>query len=391
MKNNLYLLNAILFIGIVLNSQLCCSQNIDNTKSSIQKEIRENNREWIFKIEGIIIDSLKARFSGNLVNNLSLYFEKRNDNDWSIHVPDSIYYRYDKLDVSAYRKNKEWCDVVLLDSSKFVKYNVFNVLFFSDKSPIKLEASLLSVLEDESIALTTSYLDTEYVNGKKMATLYSEMIRNEISQEEVVETIINYTKATPCSYAIMKMIAGGGYPFDEVKLDTVKKLYSLFTNPVKQTVSGKNFELYIKDKEAYESNNKIQVFNLPRCDNDLVEPFINNDEKYKLIIFSSFGCAPCHKIIPVYKEIYHDLSDKLDMVYISVDDRESSKLWLNVLENHEIPWRSYFSYDIEGGILQKYMIRFIPSALLVYPDMTFKKIDLRKDDEKRMLYQLMIQ
>ena len=77
------------------------------------------------------------------------------------------------------------------------------------------------------------------------------------------------------------------------------------------------------------------------------------------------------------------------MLYITVDTKKMAKEWnLHVLEKYEVPWRSYFSYDIEGGILQKYKFSAVPSSLLVNPDLTFQEIDIRNDEDKIRLYEL---
>ncbi|MDO5523934.1 MAG: hypothetical protein Q4G48_07820, partial [Bacteroidia bacterium] len=78
-----------------------------------------------------------------------------------------------------------------------------------------------------------------------------------------------------------------------------------------------------------------------------------------------------------------------DMLYISVDNKEQSDQWNKILEKYEIPWRSYFSYGIKGGILQKYLLTAVPSSLLVMPDMTFEKINVRDQKNKDKLYELL--
>jgi hypothetical protein len=219
-----------------------------------------------------------------------------------------------------------------------------------------------------------------------MATLLTEMRYNEISQKEALKTILEYARSSPNSFAIMKII--DGFLSDNIELETYKEIYAIFTDEVKNAPAGNLFRLYIEDRQAYESNTKIRFFNLPRSDNQNVESFIQDDKKYKLIIFSSVGCSPCHEAIPIYKQIYNDMSDELDMLYISVDTKDQAEAWNRILTKYEIPWRSYFSYNIEGGILQKYMLRTVPNSLLVNPDLTFERIDVRDEKDRVKLYEL---
>ncbi|MEA4821017.1 MAG: thioredoxin-like domain-containing protein [Erysipelotrichales bacterium] len=349
---------------------------------SNKKELTKTLR---FQIDGIAPDSLKANFYGNF--NQTIFFDKQNNTDWKISVPDSIYDDYESLILQALLPNNGWTEIMLVDSPKFVKYNVTNVLFFTDKNPSIIKAKFHSLIDNNILVMTTSYMDTEYANGKKTADLLSKMRRDEISKDKTVDTIFEYVRASPNSLALIKHV--DSFLFNEINLDTYKRLYLLFSDKMRTTSYGQSFKKYLDDREAYESSNRIQVFNLQRCDTKEIEPFIRDDGKYKLIIFSSVGCAPCHEAIPIYKKIYQDLSDKLDMLYISVDNKEQSDQWNKVLEKYEIPWRSYFSYGIKGGILQKYMLRAVPSSFLVMPDMTFEKIDIRDQKNKDKLYELL--
>jgi hypothetical protein len=129
---------------------------------------RINDRIWIFDIEEIMLDSLKASFSGDF-NQHIYYFEKHNDNRWMINVPDSIYYGYQYLTLFAYQQDKGWCEILLVDSPKFVKYNITNILFFTDNNYVFVEAKPILEQKDNDniLVLTSTCSDEEYVNGKK--------------------------------------------------------------------------------------------------------------------------------------------------------------------------------------------------------------------------------
>lgn len=366
MKKIHFLLSAILMVLLI---------NFSCTESS-------KERIWSFEFEDVAFDSVKVNFIGQSAQ--EIYFKKENDT-WKINVPDSIYKDYTLLELSGFQPEKDWLNIAIVDSPKVVKYNVSNILLFSDEKPVKVKASLLQAL-DNALFFTSDYSDTEYLNAKKMASLYSQLTRGEVSIEEATNNIFEYIESTPNSLAIMKYLVQFYYSLD---LETSKKLLATLDDDAKNTRHGKALASYIEDMEAFKSTNKFQVFDLPRCDNpENIEPFVKDDGKYKLIIFSSVGCGPCHAAIPIYKEVYNDLSNKLDMLYISIDRSDLIEKWNEILVKYEIPWRSYFSYNIESGILQKYMLYSVPSSFLVYPDFTFEKIDIRKQEDKDKLYKL---
>ena len=348
----------------------------------------KNSRVWTFHLKDIALDSLKANFIRNsyLNFNQEIYFERQDNGKWVITVPDSTFYDYDLLSLSAYQQGKGWNEVMLLDSPKIVDYNAFNVLFFCNKKTVTLEASPFSYQEENSIYLKTAYMDTEYRNGKNMADLKARINRKQLSQKQAVDSVLKYIELTPNSYAIVKKIRN--FLSYDIDLSIYKKIYASFDPELRNTPSGRMLDLYIKNRAVYEASDEFLIFDLPRCDNNELEPFIQADGKYKLILFSSYGCGPCHEAIPIYKQIYNDLSDKIDIIYISIDTKNTIKYWNEILEKYGIPWQSYFSYNIDGGILQKYMLTSVPNSILVYPDLSFEKIDAREEADRMKLYRL---
>ncbi len=341
----------------------------------------KNGRNWTFNIEGISFDSLNAHFYGKFIN-YKILFEKQDFNTWTIHVPDSVYEKYDYLDLIGYQKETGWLPVSLLVSPEIIKYNIGNILHFSDNTIVNMD--FFNQMEGE-IFLTSSCADPEYLHSKKMASLFTELAKKDLSPDDAIQSIRQFLESNPGSVPTMKLLSV--LLQCEVSLESIQSLYSIFTEDVKNIPHGRFLAEYLEKRKVFD-NDKFQVFSLPRCDTNHSEPFITNNGGYKLVIFSAMWCKPCHEIIPIYKEIYNDLYEKLDMVYITIDVEENSYRWLDLLKKYEIPWRSYFSYNIEGDILEKYMLRSIPSAFLVFPDMTFKKIDVRREKERTELYNL---
>lgn len=345
----------------------------------------QKDRIWTFEIKGIELDSFRGSFRGSF--NQIIYFEKdKSNNHWVINVPDSVYYDYDLLNLDAYYKER-WSDIFILDT--ITKTGTNGSLYFPDNKSVFLDASYFNPSGDDMdiIPLVVGYSDpksvTEFIVERKISALLSNI-------EEKKDTLYQYVKRYPDSQALMRTVF---LDYKETAdLKTLNDIYSLFSERVKRTPHGTKLKQYIEDKERFEASNKFLVFDLLRSDNLKEEPFLQNDGRYKLVIFSASWCGPCHQIIPIYKEIYNDLSSDLDMIYISIDDKDYIDDWRKkILEQYQIPWQSYFSYNVGGRFLQKYNENSIPCSFLVYPNMTFEKIDVRREEDRTKLYELVNQ
>jgi thiol-disulfide isomerase/thioredoxin len=202
--------------------------------------------------------------------------------------------------------------------------------------------------------------------------------------KDSIRTIIEKNRK---SIALMKglYMISGGEGTDHYGASYFDTVYNLFSTDIKNSFYGKLVANRIENRMSVLT--KIPIIELKRADTGNIEPVIKDDGRYKLIIFSAAWCAPCHEIIPVYKEIYKDLGDKLDMLYISIDDEKDATKWNDLIKKYKIPWRSYLS-DNESQVNEIYAIWAIPRAYLVHPDLSAESIDVRDEKTKQRLYQL---
>jgi thiol-disulfide isomerase/thioredoxin len=162
------------------------------------------------------------------------------------------------------------------------------------------------------------------------------------------------------------------------------KIYNNFSKANRNTYWGKRMKKYL---EAFH----FQNMELPTTSNlNKKEPIIVDSTKYNLIVFSASWCGPCREEIPVLKQIYYDLKEKLNIVYVSIDEIGTVAAWQNLTRTEAIPWRSLNAYKDAGEVEQRYQIVFgIPYNLLVAPDGKAESIDVRKAEDRLQLYQLM--
>ena len=157
-------------------------------------------------------------------------------------------------------------------------------------------------------------------------------------------------------------------------MDDAKKTYDNFSKENKSTWFGKESGNYIANYNKLYSSGFENVL-LKNSDTGTSEPIIRDSTKFTLVIFSASWCSPCHRI-------------KLEMVYVSLDQSKTVNNWKKLVKEKSIPWRSLITVGRVKEIEDKYDAGSIPHMLLVYPDKSVKKIDIREKDDKEMLYQL---
>ena len=84
---------------------------------------------------------------------------------------------------------------------------------------------------------------------------------------------------------------------------------------------------------------------LPNALTKETEKIILEPTKYTLLCFSASWCGPCHKKIPLLKEIYEKTKESLNLVYISTDESKTISNWNTLMENESIKWRSLWLTD----------------------------------------------
>jgi len=124
---------------------------------------------------------------------------------------------------------------------------------------------------------------------------------------------------------------------------------------------------------------------LATWDTNVLELIVQDSSKFNIILFSASWCPPCIAIIPLLKEIYEDLGDKLIMTYVSVDEERTAEAWRRKMRTHEIPWRSLMAWGRHPEIYNGP----IPHAILVHPNtMYWEFLNVRNERDRRRLYEL---
>lgn len=168
----------------------------------------------------------------------------------------------------------------------------------------------------------------------------------------------------------------------------VELLFNLFTEGRRQSYFGDIIREYLKfDPSLFDFDNCKLTSSADRTKQ---ENIIIDRTKYTLVVFSASWCGPCHKRIPLLKEIYNEKGDEVNIVYISIDDESTIAVWDALLKKESIPWRSLLLLNDEYEIRKKYHISSIPNMILVHPQGKAMKVDLYDEQSKEAIYQKIV-
>jgi thiol-disulfide isomerase/thioredoxin len=193
------------------------------------------------------------------------------------------------------------------------------------------------------------------------------------------------TKKYPDSYYLMSQFYYMKSAFRN--MDDAKKIFDNFSEQNRSTWFGRESGNFIANYKKLYYYSEFEDYTLQNTTSGKLEPMVLDSTKYNLLIFSASWCAPCHALIPALKDVYTDLNPDLQMVYISLDLPKFVESWKKLMIEKCIPWRSLLSAGKVKEVEDKYDAGSIPHMLLVYPDKSVRKIDIRNKEDKDMLYQ----
>lgn len=87
--------------------------------------------------------------------------------------------------------------------------------------------------------------------------------------------------------------------------------------------------------------------------------------KYILIDFWSSGCTPCIMAIPEMEELATTYKEKLNIVSICIDNKDT---WKIASEKHRMSWNNWNDLKGQSGIYAQYDQGGIPNYTLISPD-----------------------
>lgn len=152
-------------------------------------------------------------------------------------------------------------------------------------------------------------------------------------------------------------------------------------------LSRKHFDSKWGNRITLFLSDKFINLKLPSLTETICEKIVQDSTKYNLLIFTASWCAPCIAEIPVLKRIYNNVKEKMIFTFINLDNEKGLKTFIDiVLEKNEIPWRTLYAFNDLDNVKKQYIVDAIPMNLLIAPDGSYQRIDVRKEEHERIIY-----
>lgn len=309
---------------------------------------------------------------------------------WQFTIPDSTYEKAIVMRIAMPSPDSIYHDISfrIFDNNSMEYQDISD--FVPDKRYCRLEGEYIETRTSERVAfMGNKRIASDYFMLKNISDNETFMTKLEELKERTSSYKLPYDQKVERSFELYKKYNSQVYismlsnelSYYKSKKD-VQMLFNCFSDSLKQTPAGMKIREYLNLKIF--PNEKL-ISN----DSNKEEDIIQDSTKYNLVIFSASWCAPCHKVIPLLKEVYQDLNKEIIFTYITIDESSYIDKWVNLMNKEQIPWRSLRVKDKNmKHIKDMYFVSSIPLTYLVYPDKRFEPVDIRKADDKRKLYDL---
>lgn len=325
----------------------------------------------------------------------------KDNSEWVFDIPDSILnaIKYLKLETAPFDLSTKTIKEVKLngifntDTLSTFEFCYDPAMPIIEAEYIKTEKETIPFLAQDTLFIedAISLTDVFRVNFTRKNSELEIAMKNptigffqpDFSHEQYKNEINLYkhlVDTTPNSKYLLRRLAMTMDNFQDIK--DIESIYERFSMELKDSYIGGIVNRYISDIRF----ENVKLLNSQTLD---MEDIIVDKSKYNLLSFSAFWCGPCRTKIPFLKEINTEMSDVLNIIYISIDEDKTIPNWKNLMVSQQIPWRSLLLEDDKYNILQKYAIQGIPAYLLVYPnERKTVRIKLNNENDKKELLRL---
>jgi len=309
---------------------------------------------WIFKYPRSLYEKCYSfRFfipvHNDPIDKHSISFEQHIDND-TIRAPQYLFDNVDTVIINAGQKIKTntFQDEKLLDDVYFLN-NITDKEFLSSVELVANRGFITSITEPD--------------------------------YEEIINLYAKTVQKYPDSQSLIRFLFMLKQQYHT--RDDVQKIYDNFSDQQKQSYFGIRIQEFLSDS-VFNFTNIL----LPAWDTEILEPIIKDFSKINLVIFSASWCGPCIAEIPVLKKVAEELSNKIEMVYVSMDETTTVNAWKELMIDKEITWRSVLGANNLKEIKEQFHIPSYPTILMVYPNGRYEEIDVRYDGDLKKLYDI---
>ena len=312
-----------------------------------------------------------------------------NDDSWIFDYPRSLYeksqsFRFFSTYTDTIQHSISFRQIIDNDTLTARRYMFDNVDTVIINAGLKIETRTFQrgkYVDLDDVYFLNDITDKEYLSSVELtANVFFITDYMDPDFDEITNQYAKIVKKYPDSHSLIRLLSLLKRQYRTK--DNIKMIYDNFSDKQKQSYSGMEIQKFLTDTVFYFKNTL-----LPAWDTENPEPIINDFSKINLVIFSASWCRPCIAEIPLLKKIAGELSDKIEMVYISMDDSTSVDAWKKLMIDKEITWRSVLATRNLKEINEQF-IPGLPSVLMVYPDGKYEEIEIRYDADLKKLYEI---
>ncbi|MFD0933127.1 redoxin domain-containing protein [Psychroflexus salinarum] len=285
-----------------------------------------------------------------------------------------------------------------------------NLIFIKDAENIKVEANKANLRDSKITGGKHNQLLEDYLNlimsnveernqlinkrkeamnrGDEVAILDLELdmkTNQEAIKQGSLEFIKNSNNSIVGMMALSDMMNSQAAP-----LNKMKSLYNNFDDEVKDTPLGKMLGQNIAKIGATDIGAEAPMFSGPTPQGEELS-LEDAMGKVTLIDFWASWCRPCRVENPNIVSIYNDYKDRgFTVVGVSLDKPNSKDAWIKAIEDDNLEWNHISNLKYwQEPIAQKYGVKAIPAAFLIDENGIIIGKDLRGDDLRKKVEEVL--
>ena len=329
--------------------------------------------------------SLEIRLQGSELKRISISGYSEDGYLWEFSYPDNLYDSIALFTILGLRTDVASRRRITFSHVLHGDTLISNGFFFKRDTNTHIRARYIETRVWETFLddiFEISADDIQMVAALKAIHSEFMLFNQQFTYEENIQNYMKLVRQYPDSRRFVALVANNMGRFRSIA--DIAKLFNLFSEEIQQSFFGQRIYQHITRDMTF-INQKLATW-----DTGLLEKIVQDSSRYNLILFSASWCGPCIRQIPILKEFYRDLGQKLTMTYVSLDHERTAENWREKMRSHEIPWRSLMvlTQEKDRAISGDYGVFGVPTAILVHPNsMKMEKLDLWVEEHRQRLYE----
>jgi thiol-disulfide isomerase/thioredoxin len=238
---------------------------------------------------------------------------------------------------------------------------------------------------------TTSFLGKKgefaksTIKGASIQKKWNELLQLLDTSKNENETEYKFIKSNSTSIISAYCLSNN---FRIWSIDTISKLYNLFSDQVKQTKYGKRILSYTKYNKNIKVGDKFVDFSLRDTSNNLVT-LSSFKDKVILLEFWGSWCNPCREENPSLLKIYNEFKPKGFEIFGVASETDKQK-WINAIRNDGLTWTN--TSELKGSDSKAelmYGITGYPTNFLIDKTGIIVAKDLYEEELRNILLKLL--